>query len=363
VPVSSADTTPTLAEVFDTLAGGVVLIDAHDRIELVNASAERLLHTTRTQLDGRGLSNVLRNADTLKALCQRVKGDRVALALRNFQVHPVGNTMPTVHVDVVASPYGKDRVLLEIQDTEMKLQIDKENRLIEQRGIGRTMARQLAHEIKNPLGGLRGAAQLLAKKLDQPGLTDYTDVIIRESDRLVNLVNTMLGPTGPTQHRFTNIHRVLQHVKRLLVAESSSDVRIVEDYDPSLPLVSIDADRVIQALLNVARNALQAIDGNGTVTLRTRAISGFTIAEQRHALVLRIDISDTGPGIDDALRDQLFFPLVTSRPDGTGLGLAVAQELVSQHGGLIDITGSAPTTFSLYLPYLRRDAEHGESTS
>lgn len=362
MPSSLTHTSATLDEVFDTLAGGVVLINADHSIELANASAERLLQTTRSQLYGRTLSHVLRSADALNELCRRVGNDHVSLALRHFQVHPSSSATPTVHVDVVATPFPDDRVLLEMQDTELKLQIDKEHRLIEQRGIGRTMARQLAHEIKNPLGGLRGAAQLLAKRLDQPGLKDYTDVIIRESDRLVNLVNTMLGPTGPTQYRFTNIHRLLQHVKRLLVAEAPTGVRIVEDYDPSLPLVSVDADRIIQALLNVARNALQAVKDEGTVTLRTRAINSFTIAEKRHALVLRIDIIDTGPGIDESLRDQLFFPLVTSRSDGTGLGLAVAQELVSQHAGLIDITGAAPTTFSIYLPYLRRDADHGETT-
>jgi len=188
-------------------------------------------------------------------------------------------------------------------------------------------------------------------------------VIIRESDRLVGLVDRMLGPSGPTQFQDTNIHRVLQHVNRLVAAEAGDVLTLVEDYDPSLPDISIDEDRVIQAVLNVMRNALQAIDGKGTITLRTRAISGFTIADHRHALVLRIDIADSGPGISNELKDRLFFPLVTGRASGTGLGLTVAQDLVSRHGGLIKVTSQNPTVFSLYFPYLRREPNSGEQTS
>lgn len=357
-------TSAKATELLDALDGGVVLLNRDLTIDFVNGSAERLLRNTRAQLRGRPLASVLRDSDALINLCKRCILEHNTLVVREFSVHPIYDSGDqTLRADVVASPYGDQHLLLEWRDNEQQLRIDKENRLLEQRGVGRTMASQLAHEIKNPLGGLRGAAQLLAKRLDDPALTAFTDVIIRESDRLVGLVDRMLGPSGPDRFAETNIHRVLQHVKQLVAAEAGEVVNLIEDYDPSLPDISIDEDRVIQAVLNVMRNALQAIDGAGTITLRTRAINGFTIADHRHGLVLRIDIVDSGPGIDDAIKERLFFPLVTGRDSGTGLGLTVAQDLVSRHGGLIKITGSNPTVFSLYFPYLRRATNSGVQTT
>ncbi|MFK7885555.1 MAG: nitrogen regulation protein NR(II) [Gammaproteobacteria bacterium] len=360
VTMTANETTAT--EVLDALAAGVVLLDATLCIETANAAAERLLRTTRAQLAGRALHSALRDADALHALCQRAGEENRTVVLREFAIHPANSLNPTVTVDVYASPHTHGRVLLEILDNELQVQIERENRLREQRGIGRTIARQLAHEIKNPLGGLRGAAQLLAKRLGTRELTDFTDVIIRESDRLVALVDTMLGPTGPTNYSIVNVHQLLQHVATLVQAEAGDELRIVEDYDPSLPDIRLDQDQIIQAFLNVVRNALQAIDGEGTITLRTRAVTGFTIAEKRHSLVVRIDIMDSGPGIDPTVRDRMFLPLVTHRPQGTGLGLPVAQDLVSRHGGLINVTSDTPTVFSLYLPYLRAGAAHGDSS-
>jgi len=352
----------TASEVLDGLAAGVVLLDAQLSIEAVNAAAERLLLTTRAQLVGRALHSALRDADALHSLCRRAGEENRTVVLREFAIHPANSLHPTVTVDVNASPHTHGRVLLEILDNDLHVQIEHENRLREQRGIGQTIARQLAHEIKNPLGGLRGAAQLLAKRLGSGELTDFTDVIIRESDRLVALVDTMLGPTGPTTYSIVNVHQLLQHVARLVLAEAGAELSIEEDYDPSLPDIRLDQDQMIQAFLNVVRNALQAIDGKGTITLRTRAVTGFTIAEKRHSLVVRIDIMDSGPGIDPAARDRMFLPLVTHRAQGTGLGLPVAQDLVSRHGGLIKVTSDTPTVFSLYLPYLREGAVHGDSS-
>ena len=360
---SIASTAATATDLLDALDGGVTLVSADLVIAFVNASAERLLGNTRAQLHGRPLSKVLRDPQALVDLCDRCVNEHMPLVLREFTVHPIYSGTVQLRVDVVVTPYSDGYLLIEWRDNEQQLRIEKEHRLLEQRGVGRTMAAQLAHEIKNPLGGLRGAAQLLAKRLDDPSLEVFTDVIIRESDRLVGLIDRMLGPSGPTELRDTNIHRVLQHVKRLVAAEAGDSVTFLEDYDPSLPPIAIDEDRVIQAVLNVARNALQAIEGAGTITLRTRAISGFTIADHRHALVLRVDVIDTGPGIDDALKDRLFFPLVTGRASGTGLGLTVAQDLVSRHSGLIKVTGSQPTVFSLYFPYLRCDKNSGERTT
>lgn len=350
----------TSTDILDGLATGVVVVDHNGCVNAANAAAERVLQTTRSQMLERELVGMLRDAEALGVLIERVRSESGALVMRDFTVHPVNADQPTTTIDVVASLCGPSLVLLELHDNTLHVQIERENRLLEQRGVGQTIARQLAHEIKNPLGGLRGAAQLLARRLSEPNLKEFTDVIIRESDRLVALVNTMLGPARPIQPKPVNIHKLLQHVARLVTAESGPEVDIAEDYDPSLPEIRLDDDSVIQALLNVVRNALQAIDGHGTITLRTRAVNGFTIADKRHSLVLRIDVKDTGPGIDPSVEDRLFFPLVTNRAQGTGLGLTLAQELVGRHGGLIKITGREPTVFSIYLPYLRERGEHGD---
>ena len=354
-------TTVPPTDILDGLATGVIVLDDAGIVTAANAAAERVLQTTRSQIVGRSLGVALRDAEALDQLIERVREESAALVMRDFAIHPINSSDATNTIDVVATLSAPGTVLLELQDNTMHLQIQRENRLMEQHGVGRTIARQLAHEIKNPLGGLRGAAQLLARRLSDAKLRQFTDVIIRESDRLVALVDTMLGPARPIQPKPINIHKLLQHVARLVAAESGPGVDIIEDYDPSLPEIRLDEDGVIQALLNVVRNALQAIDGNGTITLRTRAVNGFTIAERRHPLVLRIDVSDTGPGIDPSVEDRLFFPLVTSRAQGTGLGLSLAQELVARHDGLIKITGHSPTVFSIYLPYLRERAVHGDT--
>ncbi len=231
------------------------------------------------------------------------------------------------------------------------LRISREESLVAQRAASRSLVRGLAHEIKNPLGGLRGAAQLLERELADEGLREYTRVIIGEADRLTKLVDAMLGPTRPPARTPTNIHEVTDRVARLLESESSSAIDIVRDYDPSIPEVSIDPDQVMQSLLNLARNGVQAMDGRGTLTLRTRIERQATIGRTRHRQVVCIDVSDTGPGIDASMREQIFFPLVTTRPDGTGLGLPIAQGLVARHGGVIDCESRpGATVFTVRIP-------------
>ena len=222
--------------------------------------------------------------------------------------------------------------------------------LIAQHFTGRKIIRQLAHEIKNPLGGLRGAAQLLERRLASPELKEYTGVIIREADRLAGLVDSLLGPGGRLTKAEVNIHEILEHVAQLVLAESGG-ITLQRDYDPGLPTLMLDRDQMIQAVLNLARNAVAATGGNGTVRLGTRALTNFTIGETRHRVVAEIEVEDDGPGVPDELRDSVFYPLVTGRPGGTGLGLPLAQELANRHGGLIEFT-SRPgrTVFHLRLP-------------
>jgi two-component system nitrogen regulation sensor histidine kinase GlnL len=213
------------------------------------------------------------------------------------------------------------------------------------------MIRQLAHEIKNPLGGLRGAAQLLERQLDSDELREYTGVIISEADRLAGLVDTLLGPGGPPNKQLLNVHELLEYVVRLVVTDENHNIRIVRDYDTGLPNIALDHDQMVQAILNVVQNAAAALGGQGTIVLRTRAVMNFTIGNLRHPVVVSIEIEDDGPGIPPELKDTIFYPLVTGRVDGTGLGLPVAQELISRHGGLIEFESRpGQTVFQLQIP-------------
>jgi two-component system nitrogen regulation sensor histidine kinase GlnL len=214
------------------------------------------------------------------------------------------------------------------------------------------MVRQLAHEIKNPLGGLRGAAQLLERELPDASLREYTGVIIREADRLRALVDNLLGPGIPLRREPLNLHELLQHVFHLLRSEAPPGVGILRDYDPSLPPVHIDRDQLVQAMLNLGRNAVQVLGQSGRLTLRTRALTNVTIGARRHRVVVSVQFEDNGPGVPAELADTIFYPLVTGRDGGTGLGLAVAQDIVTRHGGLIEFE-SRPghTVFNLLLPF------------
>jgi two-component system nitrogen regulation sensor histidine kinase GlnL len=236
-------------------------------------------------------------------------------------------------------------------DVTRRNQITRENALLIQHGAGRQMIRQLAHEIKNPLGGIRGAAQLLARQLASAEQREYTDVVISETDRLAALVNTLLGPGGPPNKEPLNVHELLEYVVRIIEAEDNRSLTIRRDYDPGLPMIDLDRDQMVQAILNLMQNAVAALNGQGSITLRSRAVMNFTIGEIRHRVIASIEIEDDGPGIPPELQDSIFYPLVTSRPDGTGLGLPAAQELLSRHGGMIEFR-SRPgrTVFIMRIP-------------
>jgi two-component system, NtrC family, nitrogen regulation sensor histidine kinase GlnL len=242
-------------------------------------------------------------------------------------------------------------LLLELTDDTQRNRISRENDLLARLDSSRMMIRQLAHEIKNPLGGLRGAAQLLEKELSSATLQEYTTVIISEADRLAALVDSMAGPQRPPLKDMVNVHELCEHVYHLLRGEARSTVLIERDYDPSLPSAMLDRNQVIQALLNVARNAMQALGERGRITLRTRALSNVSIGSVRHRLVASVQVEDNGPGVPPELRASLFYPLVTGRANGTGLGLAVAQDLITRHGGLVEFESEpGRTIFTLLLP-------------
>lgn len=265
-------------------------------------------------------------------------------------VHP-DDRLVDCRVSAVERGDDTNVLLVEMSDVTRRSKISRENALLIQHGAGRQMIRQLAHEIKNPLGGLRGAAQLLERQLDSDEMKQYTAVIISEADRLAALVDTLLGPGGPPNKQLVNLHELIEYVMRLVDPDLGNSVRVQRDYDPGLPDIELDRDQLVQALLNLVRNAITSLAGQGRLTLRTRAVMNFTIGDIRHPVVASIEIEDDGPGIPQDLQDSIFYPLVTSRPDGTGLGLPAAQELVGRHGGLIEFE-SRPgrTVFQVRIP-------------
>jgi two-component system nitrogen regulation sensor histidine kinase GlnL len=263
-------------------------------------------------------------------------------------------------VSIMKQADKPEALLVEMHDVTRRNRISRENALLIQHGAGRQMIRQLAHEIKNPLGGLRGAAQLLERQLDSDELREYTDVIISEADRLAGLVDTLLGPGGPPDKRPVNIHELLEYVIRLVQPELGSNINVSRDYDPGLPDIELDRDQMVQAFLNLVRNAAAALEGRGNLILRSRAVMNFTIGEHRHPVVANIEVEDDGPGISPELQDSIFYPLVTSRAEGTGLGLPAAQDLISRHGGLIEFE-SRPgrTVFQVRIPLIIEANDNG----
>jgi two-component system nitrogen regulation sensor histidine kinase GlnL len=213
------------------------------------------------------------------------------------------------------------------------------------------LLRNLAHEIRNPLGGLRGAAQLLEHELPQVNLREYTQVIIKEADRLQSLMDRLLVPHRVPKYEPTNVHEVLERVRSLLLAESPKGVMVRRDYDTSLPELIGDREKLIQAVLNIARNAVQAMQGQGQITLRTRAERQVTLAKKRYRVAIKIQIIDNGPGIPTDIRDRIFYPLVSGREGGSGLGLTLAQTFITQHHGMIECDSQpGHTCFTIMLP-------------
>ncbi len=290
---------------------------------------------------------MLSRADELIELCERALADGTTIGLRALTLRASGKSLS---LDCRASPLDGG-VLLELQDLARERKIVRERQLQTGQKVSKQIVRQLAHEVKNPLGGMRGAAQLLERKLPSSELKRYTDIIIAEADRLAALVDRVLVAGGLRREERVNPHQLTEHVVELISAEAPEGVEIIRDYDPSLPAITVDRDQIVQALLNIARNAVQAVNGKGRVIFRTRALTNFTIDGQQHRLVDMIEIHDNGPGIPEELQENVFFPLVTSKIDGSGIGLTIAQELVSSNGGLLEFDSQpGSTVFRICLP-------------
>lgn len=330
----------------------VVCLDASLGVVELNAAAELLFGLKVRNAVGADITRAVPALREHRTRLQQALTQGSAYWLRELRL--VDHLGEAVTVDCSITPWmdgGEAALLLECLPMDRLLRISQDDFMTSQNGANREMLRGLAHEIKNPLGGLRGAAQLLQRAAADADVSDYTQVIVRESDRLQHLVDQMLGPRKPPEFHKHSIHQSLEHVRRLIQAQLPATVALVRDYDPSLPELEADREQLIQVFLNLIGNAVQAVDGQGTITLRTRAQRLFTIGAIQHRLVLRTDVIDTGPGFDESLLPRIFMPLVSEHPDGTGMGLPIAQHLVHLHGGLIECASRpGDTVFSVFLP-------------
>lgn len=330
----------------------VVVLDHDLRISYLNPAAEILFAFSARRAQGLSLREMLPDPGHLESLMQESLASNHPITEREMRLSRVDFDIITV--DCTLTPFDESEgkgLMVELQPMDRHLRIAREEHQFTQYQATRELLRGLAHEVKNPLGGLRGAAQLLERELQSDELKEYTQVIINEADRLRALVDRMLTPNAMPHKRWTNIHQVLERVFSLVKVEVPAGIRILRDYDPSLPEILADPDLLIQALLNIVRNAAQALGESGNITLRTRPLRQFTIGHKRHKLVLQVQIIDNGPGIPKEMQETIFFPLVTGRAEGTGLGLTIAQSLVNQHQGLIECNSTnGNTVFSVLLP-------------
>lgn len=348
-----APTTALVARLLENLNTAVLLFDQKLCLSYLNPAAEVLLAASARQVQGTSLKVLLGKHGDFIGSCQRALDSNQPFTERDLPLSLSSGYTITVDCSVTPlnEPSHTPELLIELMQVDHHRRIVREESLLAQHHASRAVVRGLAHEIKNPLGGLRGAAQLLERELADESLKEYTGIIIGEADRLQSLVNRMLGPITLPQRRMINIHQVIERVRTLASAEAPPGVRIIRNYDPSIPDFEADPDQLIQAILNIVRNALQAVGEHGEIILRSRSIRQATIGHQHYKLALRVDIIDNGPGIAPEMVENIFFPMVTGRPDGTGLGLAIAQDLVNQHHGLIECSSEAGNTvFSLLLP-------------
>ncbi|MEO8132940.1 MAG: nitrogen regulation protein NR(II) [Betaproteobacteria bacterium] len=348
----------------DLLATAVLLLDGGRHICYANAAAENLFALSRKQLLGRLVDRVFNDAERLGHALDQAVRQRGAYTEQEIELSINGRLR--LHLSCTVTPLEMDdgELLLEFRQIDQQIKIAREERQLEQAQANRELIRNLAHEIKNPLGGIRGAAQLLESELSSPQQTEYTQVIISEADRLQSLVNRLLTPHRLPAYARVNIHEILARVKSLLDAEFRDYVAVNCDFDISLPDLECDPEQILQTVLNIARNAAEATregpNRGGKVCIKTRVARGVTLARRRYRLALAISVIDNGPGIPPTLQERIFFPLVSGREGGSGLGLTIAQTFVAQHHGAIECESEpGRTIFTIMLPLDPGSARNG----
>jgi two-component system nitrogen regulation sensor histidine kinase GlnL len=333
------------------LATAIILLDDESRIAYINPAAEHLFDVSGKNLLGHPLQQAFSHTEQLtKAMQQAIQNNASYIEHElTLATHAHGK----MQLRCAATPlqFNRRYLLLEFNAIDRPLKLAREEQMLDQTQANRLLLRNLAHEIKNPLGGIRGAAQLLEQELEKPGLREYTQVIMQEADRLRSLMEKLLTPQTASHYSALNIHEVLERVRSVVLAEMPEGLTIQRDYDISLPALVGDKEQLIQVMLNIVRNAAQAMQGNGRIILRTRIARQVTLIKRRHRLAVMVQIIDNGPGIPPELKDKIFYPLVSGRPDGHGLGLTLAQDFISQHHGMIEFSSEpGKTCFTVLLP-------------
>jgi two-component system nitrogen regulation sensor histidine kinase GlnL len=347
--------TPDRFSGLELLASSVLVVGADGQVRYANPAAEHLLEVSMKSLSRQTLAGLFVNGDELDALCRQALAHKYADLRQDLTLQRSGRE--PLHVHSIVSAAGEEEAVVELRENVQQLKLDREERLLDQSQANKELIRNLAHEIKNPLGGIRGAAQLLELELPDPSLREYTQVVIKEADRLQTLVDRLLAPhRRPHIVGDVNIHEVCERVRSVVLAEFPSGLAIRRDYDASIPEFRGDKEQLIQAVLNIVHNAAQALreriaEGSAEIVLRTRVARQVTLAKVRYGLALDLHIIDNGPGIAPDIRDRIFYPLVCGREGGSGLGLTLAQTFVQQHLGLIECE-SRPglTDFRILIP-------------
>jgi two-component system nitrogen regulation sensor histidine kinase GlnL len=344
-------------QAFDVLATPVAVLQGQGRVRFVNAALEDALGLSRRTLYNTQLADYFLDPQPLMAALIGAQSNAFAALRYEAHVRRLHHEEPLpVHV-IVAPSDQADEVIVELLPVEQQTRQEREERLFDQAQANKELIRNLAHEIKNPLGGIRGSAQLLEMELDSKELTEYTRVIIHEADRLQTLVDRLLAPhRRPHVVGDVNIHEVCERVRALILAEFPRGLKVVRDYDTSIPEFRGDREQLIQAVLNIAHNAAQALQeriaqGDARITLKSRIARQVTFGKQRYRLALELHVLDNGPGVPDSIKDRIFFPLISGREGGSGLGLTLAQTFVQQHHGMIEcVSELGCTDFKILIP-------------
>lgn len=345
----------------DNLSTAVLVLDKSLIVQYANHAAQALFERSASLLIGNSFEQFVTSSSlNFERMHQTMQlGELYCDSEVTFKFIDGRYTKVDISVTSIIEDHDK-RLLVEIKQIQQQKKISEENHQWAQQQAARELVRGLAHEIKNPLGGIRGAAQLLAKQLSNEDLQEFTQVIIEQSDRLTNLVDRLLGPNVRPQFDWHNIHQMLEKVCTIVDLDLSHNITIVRDYDPSIPDMYLDQDMLHQATLNIVRNSVQALSEHneivGKINIVTRIERQVIIHGTRYALCAKIQIIDNGPGIPEELKDTIFYPMVTSKHDGSGLGLSIAQTLIDHHRGKIEVESwPSRTEFTLYLPIDKKE--------
>jgi len=329
----------------------VVVLNNELKVQYANPAAEALLIKSFNKLLTTHLDRLFYNTPIKESRLKQLLTSGLEFSDSDVVLEFFDRRKITVEITASSVEFDKSpHILLEFKQIDQQKKMSAESFQQQQWETGRDLIRGLAHEIKNPLGGLRGAAQLLSKELtvDQQ---EYTNMIIEQADRLTNLVDRLLGPNQLPKFSIQNIHLVLEKVHRLIGFNNPENIKLCKDYDPSIPDICFDADKLQQAILNIVNNAIQVLGSEGKITLKTRAASNKTINGKRIRLSALISIIDNGPGIPEKIQDTLFYPMVSGRANGTGLGLSISQTLINQHNGKLScISQPGHTEFNILIP-------------